>query len=46
MAAFLNDDQRKAVRLIWKRAVASQMIPATLNTVSVDLACGTDNAFR
>ena len=46
IAAFLNDDQRKLYELIWKRAVASQMIPATLNTVSVDLACGTDSAFR
>ena len=46
VAAFLNDDQRKLYELIWKRAVASQMIPATLNTVSVDLACGADSAFR
>ncbi len=46
VTAFLNDDQRKLYELIWKRAVASQMIPATLNTVSVDLACGADNAFR
>ncbi|MBW8075839.1 MULTISPECIES: DNA topoisomerase I [Metallibacterium] len=46
IAAFLNDDQRKLYELIWKRAVASQMIPATLNTVSVDLACGADSAFR
>ena len=46
VAAFLNDDQRRLYELIWKRAVASQMIPATLNTVSVDLACGADNTFR
>src|SRR5690606_25512895 len=32
--------------LIWKRAVASQMIPATLNTVSIDLAAGGDHSFR
>ncbi len=37
IAAFLNDDQRKLYELIWKRAVASQMQYATLNTVSVDL---------
>ena len=46
IAAFLNDDQRKLYDLIWKRAVASQMQHATLNTVSVDFACGSDNAFR
>ena len=32
--------------LIWKRTVACQMIPATLDTVSVDLACGPGNTFR
>ncbi|HEU4774336.1 MAG TPA: type I DNA topoisomerase, partial [Lysobacter sp.] len=38
MAGFLEDDARRLYELIWKRAVASQMVPATLNTVSVDLA--------
>ena len=46
IAAYLNDDQRKLYELIWKRAVASQMQFATLNTVSVDLACGPESAFR
>jgi DNA topoisomerase-1 len=46
MAAYLNDDQRKLYDLIWKRAVASQMQHATLNTVSVDLDAGGDSAFR
>jgi DNA topoisomerase-1 len=46
VAAFLNDDQRKLYELIWKRTVACQMQFATLNTVSVDFACGQDNAFR
>src|SRR5215467_1362473 len=46
MAPFLNDDQRKLYDLIWKRAVASQMQFATLNTVSVDLDAGGDSAFR
>jgi DNA topoisomerase-1 len=46
MAPFLNDDQRKLYDLIWKRAVASQMQYATLNTVSVDLDAGGDSAFR
>lgn len=43
---FLTDDERKLYELIWKRAVASQMIPATLNTVSVDLAAGSEHVFR
>ena len=46
VARFLTDDERKLYELIWKRAVASQMVPATLNTVSVDLAAGSDNTFR
>ena len=46
VAGFLNDDQRKLYDLIWKRAVASQMQYATLNTVSVDLDAGGDSTFR
>lgn len=46
MAKFLGDDERRLYELIWKRAVASQMIPATMNTVSVELAAGTAHAFR
>jgi len=46
MAAYLNDDQRRLYDLIWKRAVASQMQYATLNTVSVDFDAGGDSAFR
>ncbi|MGA9335651.1 MAG: DNA topoisomerase, partial [Rudaea sp.] len=46
VAAYLNDDQRKLYELIWKRAVASQMQYATLNTVSVDLDAGGDSSFR
>ena len=42
----LSDDERRLYELIWKRAVACQMIPATLNTVSVDLAAGSAHAFR
>ncbi|GAB3371999.1 DNA topoisomerase I [Lysobacter rhizosphaerae] len=42
----LTDDERKLYDLIWKRAVASQMVPATLNTVSVDLAAGNEHSFR
>jgi len=46
VARFLTDDERRLYELIWKRAVASQMVPATLNTVSVDLAAGSEHAFR
>ncbi|MDI9238360.1 DNA topoisomerase I [Lysobacter sp. LF1] len=46
VARFLSDDERKLYELIWKRAVASQMVPATLNTVSVELAAGGEHAFR
>ena len=46
VSRFLSDDERKLYDLIWKRAVACQMIPATLNTVSVDLAAGNAHSFR
>ncbi|WP_395679534.1 DNA topoisomerase I [Dokdonella sp.] len=46
IAPFLNDEQRKLYELIWKRALASQMQHATLNTVSVDLDAGGDSMFR
>ncbi|KAB8190468.1 DNA topoisomerase I [Lysobacter maris] len=46
VARFLDDDGRRLYELIWKRTVACQMIPATLNTVSVDMAAGNEHAFR
>ncbi len=46
VARFLADDERRLYELVWKRAVASQMVPATLNTVTVELACGQAHAFR
>ncbi|WP_024869872.1 DNA topoisomerase I [Pseudoxanthomonas suwonensis] len=46
VARYLTDDERKLYELVWKRAVASQMVPATLNTVSVDLAAGSEHSFR
>ncbi|MFC5579102.1 DNA topoisomerase I [Lysobacter niabensis] len=46
VARFLSDDERKLYELVWRRAVASQMVPATLNTVSVDLAAGSEHSFR
>ncbi|HET6604709.1 MAG TPA: DNA topoisomerase I [Xanthomonadaceae bacterium] len=46
VARYLDEDARRLYELIWKRAVACQMVPATLNTVSIDLACGERHAFR
>ncbi len=44
---YLNDEQHKLYRLIWKRTIASQMIHATIDTVTVQLSCGnTDHLFR
>jgi DNA topoisomerase-1 len=40
---YLNAEQLKLYELIWRRAVACQMIHATLHTVAVDLACGDDS---
>ena len=44
--SYLGDDENRLYSLIWKRTIACQMIHATLDTVSVDLACGSDNLFR
>lgn len=46
IGGFLSDDERKLYELIWKRAVACQMIHATLNTVSIELAAGNQHSFR
>lgn len=42
----LSADQYKLYNLIWKRTIACQMIPATIDTVAVDLTCGAKNIFR
>jgi DNA topoisomerase-1 len=41
----LSTDQFKLYQLIWRRAIACQMIEATLNTVAVDFVAG-DSVFR
>ena len=46
VAKYLGDDERRLYELVWKRAVASQMTPAILNTVSVELAAGSEHSFR
>jgi DNA topoisomerase-1 len=43
---YLKPEQHKLYELIWKRTVACQMIPALLDTVSVDLKAGSGNVFR
>jgi len=42
---YLNDDQYKLYQLIWRRAVASQMIPAVYDTVSAEFDVG-QTTFR
>lgn len=42
----LTQDQAKLYELIWKRAVACQMQPATYNLVGVNLSAGDGNTFR
>jgi DNA topoisomerase-1 len=44
---YLSAEQYKLYDLIWKRTIACQMIPATINTVAVDLYAGSEkNRFR
>lgn len=40
LKAALEDDQLKLYRLIWRRTIASQMVPAVFDTVAADLAPG------
>jgi DNA topoisomerase-1 len=42
----ITDEQFLLYELIWKRTVACQMIHATIDTVSVDMAAGTSGLFR
>jgi DNA topoisomerase-1 len=47
LEAHLTKDQLRLYDLIWKRSVACQMIHATINTMAVDMAAGSDeNLFR
>ena len=43
---YLSAEQLKLYTLIWKCTIACQMIHATINTVSIDFACGEGNRFR
>ena len=46
LRAQLSDDQFRLYDLIWKRTVACQMIHATIDTTSVDMAAGKVGTFR
>ncbi|MBS0349857.1 MAG: type I DNA topoisomerase [Proteobacteria bacterium] len=46
MKKFLTSEQLKLYTLIWKRTVACQMIDASIETISVDLAAGQEGLFR
>lgn len=41
---YLDKDQYKLYNLIWQRTIASQMIPATIDTVAVDLIAGDEKS--
>ena len=42
----LTDEQLRLYELIWKRAVASQMVPALVDMVAVEFDCDKDAVFR
>ena len=42
----LSRDQIRVYELVWRRAVASQMKPAVMDDVTIDLGCGEDSVFR
>ncbi len=44
--SFLSDDQFKLYELIWRRTMASQMMPAVMNTVTATFPCGQGAKFR
>lgn len=46
LAKALDQEQLKLYNLIWQRTIACQMISALLDTVAVDLSCGSGNIFR
>ena len=46
VAPYLDDRQNKLYELIWRRAVASQMADAEIETTSATIATGTISAGR
>lgn len=45
ISAKLDKNQFKLYQLIWQRALASQMVPAILDTVTVDILTGDNNQY-
>ncbi|HOZ53402.1 MAG TPA: type I DNA topoisomerase [bacterium] len=45
ISAKLDKNQFKLYQLIWQRAIASQMVPAILDTVTVDILTGDNNQY-
>ncbi len=43
---FLSPEQFKLYDLIWKRTIASQMISATIDTLTIDMGIGDKHQFR
>jgi DNA topoisomerase-1 len=46
MKSVLSEDQYRLYELIWRRAMASQMKPALVDTVAVEFDCDKDATFR
>jgi DNA topoisomerase-1 len=44
LKAVLDEDQFKLYSLIWKRTMASQMVPAVFDTVAIEMAAGAAEA--
>ena len=44
--SFLSPEQYKLYDLIWKRTVASQMISASIDTMTIDLSAGQAHSFH
>jgi DNA topoisomerase-1 len=42
----VTEDQFRLYELIWRRAMASQMVPALVDTVAVEFDCDSDATFR
>jgi len=42
----LTEDQFRLYELIWRRAMATQMVPARIDTVAVEFDCDSDATFR
>jgi len=46
LKAKLTEDQFRLYELIWRRAMATQMVPALIDTVAVEFDCDSDATFR